>query len=120
MFWLVSATSMERLMMVELWYSLLFGLYNGAMIPFVIDLMPQKIRTAGLSLAYSTATATFGGFTPAVGTYLIQATGNRAAPALWLSCAAILSLIAALAAGFFAAKAPAEDAQSVPAGTRAN
>jgi metabolite-proton symporter len=99
MYWLVSAASMERLMAVELWFSVLFGLYNGAMIPFVVDLMPQKIRTAGLSLSYSIATATFGGFTPAVATYLIQVTGNRAAPALWLSAAAALSLIAALASG---------------------
>ena len=100
MAWLVGSTSLTHLMLVELWYSLLFGLYNGAMIPFVIELMPQKVRTAGLSLAYSTATATFGGFTPAVATYLIHATGNRAAPALWLSVAGALSLIAALAAGF--------------------
>ena len=103
MLWLVHAPSMERLMIVELWYSLLYGLYNGAMIPFVIELMPQKIRTAGLSLSYSLATATFGGFTPAVATYLIHATGNRAAPAIWLSVAGALSLIAALIGGRYSA-----------------
>jgi MFS transporter, MHS family, citrate/tricarballylate:H+ symporter len=118
--WLISATSMERLLMVELWYSLLYGLYNGAMIPFVIELMPQKIRTAGLSLSYSTATATFGGFTPAVATYLIQATGNRAAPALWLSGAAALSLVAALLAGYFGSNTLAREAQRVSAGSRAS
>ena len=112
MLWLVSATSMSHLMIVELWYSLLFGLYNGAMIPFVIELMPQKIRTSGLSLAYSTATATFGGFTPAVATYLIHATGNRAAPALWLSVAASLSLIAALAAGRYLQKYVEQDREA--------
>jgi MHS family citrate/tricarballylate:H+ symporter-like MFS transporter len=40
----------------------------------------------------------FGGFTPLVSTYLIQATGNRASPALWLSLAAVLSLIGVIAA----------------------
>jgi hypothetical protein len=103
MLWLVSAPSMGRVMTVELWYSVLYGLYNGAMIPFVIGLMPQKIRTAGLSLAYSLATATFGGFTPAVATYLIHETGNRAAPAIWLSAAGALSLIAALIGGRYSA-----------------
>jgi hypothetical protein len=32
------------------------------------------------------------GFTPAVCTYLIERTGNHAAPALWLSLAAVISL----------------------------
>jgi MHS family citrate/tricarballylate:H+ symporter-like MFS transporter len=59
-------------------------------------MMPQKVRTSGFSLAFVTATAIFGGFTPAVSTYLIEATGNRAAPALWLSLAAAISLTAAV------------------------
>ena len=32
-------------------------------------------RTPGFSLTYSLATALFGGFTPAISTYLIRATG---------------------------------------------
>jgi hypothetical protein len=47
------------------------------------------------------------GFTPAVGTYLIEKTGNRAAPALWLSLAAAISLVAAVAARARAGDAPA-------------
>ena len=34
--------------------------------------MPADVRTTGFSLAYSLATATFGGFTPAVCTWLIH------------------------------------------------
>jgi len=99
MAWLTHSPSLGRLLAVELWYSLFFGLYNGAMIPFVIEFLPQRIRTAGFSLSFSLATTLFGGFTPAIATYLIQVTGNRAAPTLWLSFAAALSLVAALAAG---------------------
>ncbi len=40
--------------------------------------MPQEIRIAGFSLAFVTATAVFGGFTPAICTWLIEASGNRA------------------------------------------
>ncbi len=96
MAWLVAAPSFLRLLIVELWYSPFYGLYNGAMVPFVIGTMPQKIRTTGFALSYSLATAFFGGFTPALATYLIHLTGNRAAPTFWLSLAALLSLIAAL------------------------
>ena len=46
------------------------------------------LRTAGFSVAYSLATALFGGFTPAVSTYLIQVSGNRAVAGLWLMFAA--------------------------------
>lgn len=96
MTWLVHNPSFTRLLTVELWYSPFYGLYNGAMIPFVIEFMPQKIRTTGFALSYSLATALFGGFTPAVATFLIHQTGNKAAPSWWLSLAAILSLAAAL------------------------
>jgi MFS family permease len=101
MAWLTHAPSLGRLLAVELWYSLFFGLYNGAMIPFVIEFLPQRIRTAGFSLSFSLATTLFGGFTPAIATYLIQVTGNRAAPTLWLSFGAAISLVAALAAGHY-------------------
>jgi MHS family citrate/tricarballylate:H+ symporter-like MFS transporter len=95
MAWLVKAPDFSRLLTVELWFSFFFGMYNGAMIPFLAELMPAEVRTAGFSLAFSLATAIFGGFTPAVGTYLIQRTGDPAAPALWLSLAAAISLAAA-------------------------
>jgi len=48
------------------------------------------------ALAYSLATAVFGGFTPALCTYLIHVSGNRAIPGLWLSFAAACGLIATL------------------------
>jgi MFS family permease len=95
--WLVSAPSFARLMGVELWLSLMFGTCSGAMVPYMTELMPASARTAGFSLAFSLATAIFGGFTPAVSTYLIHVTGNRAMPGVWLSAAAASGLIAVLA-----------------------
>ena len=56
----------------------------------------MHVRTVGFSLAYSLATALFGGFTPAVSTYLIKATGNNAAPAYWSMTAALLGLVGTL------------------------
>lgn len=91
--WLVSSPSFSHLLAVELWFSLLFGFYNGGMVPLLVEIMPASVRTAGFSLAYSLATAVFGGFTPAISTYLIERTGNKDAPALWLMTAAAVSLI---------------------------
>ena len=89
MLWLVNSPSTTRLQIVTLWLSILFGLYNGAMIPYLAEIMPPEIRTTGFSVSFSLATAIFGGFTPAICTYLIHVTGNRAMPALWLSFAAL-------------------------------
>lgn len=98
MLWLVAAPSFARLLSVELMLSCLYGSYNGAMVVFLTEIMPVNVRTAGFSLAYSLATAIFGGFTPAISTYLIHATGNHAVPGLWLSFAAACGLIASLLA----------------------
>jgi MFS family permease len=92
--WLVNAPSLSRLMVVELWLSFLFAGYNSALIVFLTEIMPVNVRTSGFSLVHSSATAIFGGFTPAISTYLIHATGNRAVPGLWLSFAAACGLIA--------------------------
>ena len=100
MSWLVGSPSNVRLLVVELWFSCIFGLYNGAMIPFLVEIMPMDVRTSGFSLAFSLATAIFGGFTPAISTYLIHVTGNQAIPALWLSAAAVCGLVATAITGW--------------------
>jgi MFS family permease len=93
MLWLVHDASFSRLLAVELWLSFIYGSYNGAMVVFLTEIMPIDVRTSGFALAYSLATAIFGGFTPAISTYLIHATHNPAVPGLWLSAAAMLGLI---------------------------
>lgn len=94
--WLTTEPSFGRLLIVELWFSLIFGSYNGAMVVHLAEVMPAHVRASGFSLAFSLATGIFGGFTPAISTYLIHATGNPASPGLWLSLAAILAFTAAL------------------------
>jgi MFS transporter, MHS family, citrate/tricarballylate:H+ symporter len=81
---------------VELWLSFVYASYNGAMVVALTEIMPIDVRTSGFSLAYSLATALLGGFTPALCTYLIHITGNRAMPGLWMSFAAVLGLVASL------------------------
>jgi MFS family permease len=96
MLWLTAAPSFTRLLVVELWLSFLYASYNGAMVVALTEIMPEEVRTAGFSLAYSLATALFGGFTPVICESLIKATGNQASPGLWMSTAAALGLIATL------------------------
>ncbi len=91
--WLVVAPSFEKMLMVELWLSFLYASYNGAMVVALTEIVPASVRTAGFSLAYSLAT-TLGGLTPYISTLLIQQTGDKAAPGLWMTFAAACGLLA--------------------------
>ena len=92
--WLVAAPSFEHMLVTELWLSFLYASYNAATIVALTEVMPPQVRTVGFSLAYSLATAVFGGFTPLVCTWLIEQTGDKAAPGLWMSGAAGCGLLA--------------------------
>ncbi len=95
--WLVASPSFARMLSVELWLSFLYASYNGATVVALTEIMPAHVRTVGFSLAYSLATAIFGGFTPLISTALIDASGDKAAPAYWMMLAAACGLLATLA-----------------------
>ena len=101
--WMVHAPSVPRLLAVELWFSFLFGSYSGGMVVYLTEVMPADVRTSGWSLSFSLATALFGGFTPAISTYLIRSSGNAAIPGVWLSFTALLGLSALLLLGRYSA-----------------
>jgi MFS family permease len=94
MAWLVIQPSFVKLLIVELWLSFIYAGYNGAMVVHLTEIVPVAVRTAGFSLAYSLAT-TIGGSTPAIVTFLIHETGNRAIPGAWLSVAAAIAFVSA-------------------------
>lgn len=97
--WMVGSPSFAHLLGAELWLSFLYASYNGAMVVYLAEIMPAEVRAAGFSMAYSLATALFGGFTPAVSSYLIHATGDKAMPGVWLTFAAVCGLLGTLLIG---------------------
>ena len=97
--WLTAAPSFHRLLLVELWLAVLYASYNGAMVVYLTEVMPADVRSTAFSLAYSLATAVFGGYTPAICTYLIHVSNNKAVPGAWLATAAALALLATVLKG---------------------
>ena len=95
--WLVDSPDFRKLLGVELWLSFIYASYNGALVVTLTEVMPADVRTTGFSLAYSLAT-TVGGSSLAISQWLIHVTGNKAAPGLWLSFAALCGLVATLVA----------------------
>ena len=99
--WLVAGATFGKMLAALLWLSFLYGSYNGAMVVALTEIVPASVRTAGFSLAYSLATALFGGFTPLVSTWLIEKTGDRAAPGLWVAFAGFCGLAAIVTVFWF-------------------
>ncbi|WP_276883861.1 MFS transporter [Campylobacter cuniculorum] len=93
---LANNVTFTNLILVELWFSFIFGAYNGAMVCALSEIMPKHVKALGFSFSYSITVAIFGGFTPAVSTALVQWTSNPASPAFWLTFAAVCSFIASV------------------------
>jgi MHS family citrate/tricarballylate:H+ symporter-like MFS transporter len=111
--WLVVAPTFTKMLFVELVFSFYFGVYNGAMVAALTEVVPAHVRTTCFSLAFSLAAALFGTFTPLASTWLIAETGNRASPAYWLMFAAASGIIATLA--IFRGGETIEAREAVPA-----
>lgn len=79
---------------VALLLSALTAMSGAASLVAIPELLPRRVRAIGLSLVYAFAVTIFGGTTQLVVTWLIEATGNPASPAWYVT---ITSAIAAIA-----------------------
>jgi MFS family permease len=104
MMWLDAAPGFGRLLVVELWLAALYAMYAGTLVPLMVEVIPGKARSSGYAIVLSLANGIFGSLTPFIATVLIEVTGDRASPALWLSACAVLSLVGSFAAWRFAAR----------------
>jgi MHS family citrate/tricarballylate:H+ symporter-like MFS transporter len=94
--WLVTAPTFGKLLAVQMMFSFYFGVYSGTMLGALVEVVPKHVRTTCFSLAFALAAGLFGTFTPFASTWLIEHTGDKASPGLWLMCAAALGIFAAL------------------------
>jgi MFS transporter, MHS family, citrate/tricarballylate:H+ symporter len=90
--WLVAAPTFGKLLAVEMMFSFYFGVYSGTMLGALVEVVPKHVRTTCFSLAFALAAGLFGTFTPFASTWLIENTGDKASPGLWLMCAAVLGI----------------------------
>jgi MHS family citrate/tricarballylate:H+ symporter-like MFS transporter len=94
--WLTAAPSFGKMLAVGMMFSFYFGVYSGAMLGALVEVVPARVRTTCFSLAFALAAGLFGTFTPFASTLLRSLTGDPAASGFWLMCAAACSFIAAL------------------------
>ena len=70
--------------------------YLCALAAVMAGIFPARTRVTGLSLSYNLGVTLFGGFAPAVFTWLIAVTHNTAAPSFYLMAMAVVSIIAVI------------------------
>jgi nitrate/nitrite transporter NarK len=91
---LIEQKTPAALFAVALLLSALTAMSGAASLVAIPELLPRRVRAIGLSLAYAFAVTIFGGTTQLVVTWLIEATGNPASPAWYVT---ITSAVAAIA-----------------------
>ena len=94
--WLVAAPTFGKMLAVEMMFSFYFGVYSGTMLGCLVEIVPAHVRTTCFSIAFALAAGLFGTATPFASTWLIEHSGNKAMPGVWLMFAAILGIIATL------------------------
>lgn len=70
------------------------GIFFAPFSATLVELFPLNVRYSGLAISHSISIAAFGGTAPFIATGLIHLTNNNAAPALYLSVASLISVIA--------------------------
>ena len=81
---------------MESGFAFLMAMYAGPAISVYSELFPTPVRSTAVSLAYNLTATVVGGFAPLIVTWLIAATGNPLAPALYVVTAAVISAAAIL------------------------
>lgn len=94
--WLIAHPTMSNLLVVQGVLAVPMGIISGLIPAIVSRIFPPETRSTGLSISYNIPTTIFGGFAPAIVTYLIATTGNKGAPALYVIAAAAISLVSAI------------------------
>jgi MHS family proline/betaine transporter-like MFS transporter len=98
-------TNLWQLQMVAVF----LGALAGPMPAFMTEIFAVGVRSTGASLMYNFAVMLFGGLAPFINTWLVQTTGNKAAPVYYILFAAAVGL-----AGLSVYRRPTSQAGTVP------
>ncbi|CAM2160664.1 Citrate-proton symporter [Paraburkholderia tropica] len=90
--WATSSGSAFALYVLIAWLALLKSIYFGALPALMAEIFPAATRATGMAIGYNVGVTVFGGFTPAIVTWLLGATGDKSAPGYYLILTAIISL----------------------------
>lgn len=76
--------------------ALSFGLYASSTYATMTELLPTRIRSTGIALAYNLPVAVFGGSAPLIAAAMVAGTGDITSPLWFFLATGVISLVALL------------------------
>ena len=86
--------SLPSLLAGLIWDAVLSSAYLSGLAVLMASIFPARTRVTGLSLSYNLGVTLFGGFAPAVFTWLTAITHNNTAPSFYLIAMGLISVVA--------------------------
>lgn len=105
LFGMLNGQPLIVILMIQIAFGAILAMNDGTLPCFLAEIFPTRVRFTGFAFSFNIANAIFGGTAPFIATWLIQATGNKMAPAWYLLAAAVVALISMLASRETAHKA---------------
>ena len=96
LFWLMHQPVVSLMLMGQLGFAVLIGLFSGGLPAAMVEVLPARVRVSAVSIAYNLSLGVLGGTTPMAATYLLAWSHDALAPAYYLMGAAAISLGMAL------------------------
>ena len=84
------------LIAVQTVFCIMVALFVGVAPATLAGIFPTRVRSSGMSLSYNFAVTVFGGFAPAILTWMTLRAGGAFAPAWYVMAAAAVTLVAIL------------------------
>lgn len=94
--WLTAAPSASRLIVVQVFLTILMSCYNGPFGAALASLFPARVRSTALAIVYNIGVALFGGFAPFAVAWLIQRTGDQMMPAYFATGGVAIGFVSVL------------------------
>ncbi|VTU25262.1 MFS transporter [Variovorax sp. PBL-E5] len=91
--WLIASPTQSTLLLAVAGMSLLLAFMNCPSLTLFPEMFPQKVRVTGMSFVIGVSVL-FGGFQQLVATWLIENTGSKLSPALYLIVVLVVSSLA--------------------------
>ncbi len=96
LFWVMYHPSPGLIILGQVAFALVIGLFIGAQATTMVEAAPARIRCTAVALGYNLCLGAIGGLTPLVATWLVERTEDEFAPAYLIMAAATVSLFATL------------------------
>ncbi len=95
LFWVMYHPSTVMVLLGQMGFTVIFGLFSGTQSTMMIESTPSRIRCTAVGLGHNACLGVVGGLTPLVAAWLVERTADELAPAYLIMAAAAVSFFGA-------------------------